>query len=162
MMAQFNIDVDSGIIRISQLIYGICPGMSQATLFSRVFVVPVLFREGLVHLKLVRNTPLTCVMRTIIHAQQHDSFQRNRTHNATDSRDYLHILYRVYGHPGHAHITTHPWMIRVIPAPTQHALLNTWHGFAEYILSICIFDIALCTPYVYMVRTSQLLCGFNP
>ena len=33
-MAQFNIDVDSGIIRISQLIYGICPGMSQATLLS--------------------------------------------------------------------------------------------------------------------------------
>ena len=47
-MAQFNIDVDSGIIRISQLIYGICPGMSQATLFSRVFVVPALIREGLV------------------------------------------------------------------------------------------------------------------
>ena len=47
-MAQFNINVDSGIIRISQLIYGICPGMSQATLFSRVFVVPALIREGLV------------------------------------------------------------------------------------------------------------------
>ena len=46
-MAQFNIDVDSGIIRISQLIYGICLGMSQATLFSRVFV-PALIREGLV------------------------------------------------------------------------------------------------------------------
>ena len=41
-MAQFNSDVDSGIIRISQLIYGICPGMSQATLFSSnsSFVVP--------------------------------------------------------------------------------------------------------------------------
>ena len=48
LMAQFNIDFDSGIIRISQLIYGICPGMSQATLFSRVFVVPALIREGLV------------------------------------------------------------------------------------------------------------------
>ena len=47
-MAQFNIDIDSGIIRISQLIHGICPGMSQATLFSRVFVVPALIREGLV------------------------------------------------------------------------------------------------------------------
>ena len=47
-MAQFNIDVDSGIIRTSQLIYGICPAMSQATLFSRVFVVPELIREGLV------------------------------------------------------------------------------------------------------------------
>jgi len=47
-MAQFNIDIDSDIIRISQLIYGICPGMSQATLFSRVFVVPALVREGLV------------------------------------------------------------------------------------------------------------------
>ena len=35
LMAQFNIDVDSGIIRISQLIHGICPGMSQATLFSQ-------------------------------------------------------------------------------------------------------------------------------
>ena len=34
LMAQFNIDVDSGIIRISQLIYGVCPGMSQAMLFS--------------------------------------------------------------------------------------------------------------------------------
>ena len=33
-VAQFNTDVDSGIIRISQLIYGICPGMSQATLFN--------------------------------------------------------------------------------------------------------------------------------
>ena len=47
-MAQFNIDVDSGIImRISQLIYGICPGMSQATLFPRVFVVyALIIREG--------------------------------------------------------------------------------------------------------------------
>ena len=61
-MAQFNMDVDSGIIRISQLIYGICPGMSQATLFSREFVVYALIRKGLVHLKRVRNTPLTCVM----------------------------------------------------------------------------------------------------
>ena len=43
-MAQFNIDIDSG----SQLIYGDCPGMSQATLFSRVFVVPALIREGLI------------------------------------------------------------------------------------------------------------------
>ena len=53
LMAQFNIDIDSGIIRISQLIYGICPGMSQATLFSsnRSFVVPALNREGLVDLK---------------------------------------------------------------------------------------------------------------
>ena len=59
LMAQFNIDVDSGNIRISQLIYGICPGMSQATLFPRVFVVYALVREGLVHLKRVRNTPLT-------------------------------------------------------------------------------------------------------
>jgi hypothetical protein len=33
LMAQFNIDVDSGIIRISQFIYRICPGMSQHTLF---------------------------------------------------------------------------------------------------------------------------------
>ena len=43
-MAQFNIDVDSGIIRISQLICGICPGMSQATLFSSnsSFVAPAL------------------------------------------------------------------------------------------------------------------------
>ena len=47
-MAQFNIDVDSGIIRISQLIYGICPGMSHATLFSRAFVVSARIREGLV------------------------------------------------------------------------------------------------------------------
>ena len=47
-MAQFNVDIDSGIIRISQLIYGVCPGMSQATLFSRVFVVTALIREGLV------------------------------------------------------------------------------------------------------------------
>ena len=47
-MAQFNIDVDSDIIRISQFIYGICPGMSQATLFSRAFAVPVRIREGLV------------------------------------------------------------------------------------------------------------------
>ena len=61
-MAQFNIDVDSGTIRISQLIYGICPGMSQATMFPRVFVVYALIREGLVHLKRVRNIPLTCVM----------------------------------------------------------------------------------------------------
>ena len=53
-MAQFNIDVDSSIIRISQLMYGICPGMSQATLFPRVFVVYALIREGLVHLKRVR------------------------------------------------------------------------------------------------------------
>ena len=44
----FNTDVDSGIIRISQLIYGICPGVSQATLFSRVFVVPARTQEGLV------------------------------------------------------------------------------------------------------------------
>ena len=51
-MAQFNTDVDSGIIRISQLICGICPGMSQATLFSRVFVVPALIREGLVPSKI--------------------------------------------------------------------------------------------------------------
>ena len=48
LMAQFNIDVDSGIIRISQLIYGICPGMSQATLFSIVFIAPALIGEGLV------------------------------------------------------------------------------------------------------------------
>ena len=34
-MAQFDIDIDSGIIRISQLIYDIYPGMSQATLFSQ-------------------------------------------------------------------------------------------------------------------------------
>ena len=47
-MAQFNIDVDSGIIRISQFTYAICPGMSQATLFSRAFAVPVRIREGLV------------------------------------------------------------------------------------------------------------------
>ena len=47
-MAQFNIDIDGGIIRISQLIYGNCPGMSQATLFSRVFVVSALISEGLV------------------------------------------------------------------------------------------------------------------
>ena len=47
-MAWFNIDVDSGIKRISQLIYGICPGMSQATLFSRVFVVHAGIWEGLV------------------------------------------------------------------------------------------------------------------
>ena len=45
-MAQFNINIDSGIIRISQVIYGICPGMSQVTLFSRVFVVPALIKEG--------------------------------------------------------------------------------------------------------------------
>ena len=44
---RFNIDIDSGIIRISQLIYGIWPGMSQATSFPRVFVVPALIREGL-------------------------------------------------------------------------------------------------------------------
>ena len=64
LMAQFNIDVDSGVIRISQLIYGICPGMSQATLFSSnsSFVAPALNREGLVRLERVRNTPLTCVM----------------------------------------------------------------------------------------------------
>ena len=60
-MAQFDIDVESGIVRISQLIYGICPGMSQATLFPRVFVVYALIREELVHLKRVRNTSLTCV-----------------------------------------------------------------------------------------------------
>ena len=48
LMAQFNIDLDSGIIRISQLINGSCPVMSQATLFSRVFVVPARIREGLV------------------------------------------------------------------------------------------------------------------
>ena len=47
-MAQFNIDVDSGIIRISQLVYGICPGMLQAALFSGAFVVPARIREGLV------------------------------------------------------------------------------------------------------------------
>ena len=51
-MAQFNMDIDSGIIRISELIYGICPGMSQAALFSRVFVVPALIREGLVPFKI--------------------------------------------------------------------------------------------------------------
>ena len=51
-MAQFNIDVDSGIIRISQLVYGICPGMSHATLFSRVCVVAALIREGLVPSKI--------------------------------------------------------------------------------------------------------------
>ena len=48
LMAQFNIDVDSGIIRISQFICSICMGMSQATLFSRAFAVPVHIREGLV------------------------------------------------------------------------------------------------------------------
>ena len=47
-MAQFYIDVDSGILRISQFIYSICPGMSQAALFSRAFDVPVHIREGLV------------------------------------------------------------------------------------------------------------------
>ena len=47
-MAQFNFDIDSGIMRISQLISGICPGMSQATLFCRVFAVPALIRDGLV------------------------------------------------------------------------------------------------------------------
>ena len=47
-MAQFNIDIHSGSIRISQVMYGICPGMSQATLFSRAFAVPVRIREGLV------------------------------------------------------------------------------------------------------------------
>ena len=46
-MAQFNIDVDSGITRISQFIYSICPGMSQATLVSIAFAVPVGIREGL-------------------------------------------------------------------------------------------------------------------
>ena len=47
-MAQFNIDDDSGIVRISQFIHGICPGMSQAALVSRAFAVPVRVREGLV------------------------------------------------------------------------------------------------------------------
>ena len=32
LMAQFNIDADSGITRISQFIYSICPGMSQDAL----------------------------------------------------------------------------------------------------------------------------------
>ena len=47
-MAQFNMDLDSGIIRISQFIYSICPGMSQATLFSGAFTVPVRIRERVV------------------------------------------------------------------------------------------------------------------
>ena len=46
-MAQFNVDVDSGIIRISQFIYSIGPCVSQATLFSRALAVPVRIREGL-------------------------------------------------------------------------------------------------------------------
>ena len=46
-MAQFNIDVDSGIVRISQFIYRIFPGMSQDTVFSRAFAVPVRIGEGL-------------------------------------------------------------------------------------------------------------------
>ena len=40
-MAQFNTDVDSGIIGISQFICSFFPGMSQATLSSRAFAVPV-------------------------------------------------------------------------------------------------------------------------
>ena len=48
LMAEFNIDVDSGNIRISQFIYRICPGMSQDMLFSRAFAVPERTREGLV------------------------------------------------------------------------------------------------------------------
>ena len=48
LMAQFHIDIDSGIIRISHFIYRICPGMSQDTLLSRAFAVPVRIREGLV------------------------------------------------------------------------------------------------------------------
>ena len=47
LMEQLNIDLDSGIIRISQFIYRICPGMSQDTLVSRAFAVPVRIREGL-------------------------------------------------------------------------------------------------------------------
>ena len=46
-MEQFDMDVDSGIIRISQFNYSICPGMSQATLLSRAFPVPVRISEGL-------------------------------------------------------------------------------------------------------------------
>ena len=51
-MAQFNIDIDSGIIRISQFIYNICTGMSQDTLFSRAFAVPVSIIEGVVRSEL--------------------------------------------------------------------------------------------------------------
>ena len=59
LMAQFNIDVDSGIIRISLFIYSICPGVSQATLFSRAFVVPVV--------PALHNTPL---LRNLLYEQQ--------------------------------------------------------------------------------------------
>ena len=72
LMAQLNIDVDSGIIRISRFIYSVCPGMSQATLFSRAFVEPARISEGLAPSEIgihntphqigIRNTPLTCVM----------------------------------------------------------------------------------------------------
>ena len=48
LMVLFNIDVDSGIIRISRFIYSICPGISQATLFSGAFSVTVRIMEGLV------------------------------------------------------------------------------------------------------------------